>query len=74
MTFLEIANRLLIAFAFVALYFFLGFGPGFLLGLSLANKIFGRQKPLLMDTHIEAKKLAAQHNAQWHPSHPRWRE
>lgn len=69
---LDLVAAVLRALAFVALYFFIGFGPGFILGLLLANATSGRGKPMLMDSHNDSKIRAAQHNAQWAPSHPRW--
>jgi uncharacterized membrane protein YciS (DUF1049 family) len=60
--------------ATVMLYFFLSFGPGFIIGILIANAVFGRGKVTLMEFHMENKKIAAQHNAQWDPSNPRWRE
>lgn len=58
--------------AFVVLYFFIGFGPGFILGILIANRFFAPGQSTYMEVHQERKKVAAQHNAQWHPSHERW--
>ncbi|MDP3997362.1 MAG: hypothetical protein U1C49_01005 [Candidatus Andersenbacteria bacterium] len=71
---LEVIATILRSLAFVVLYFFISFGPGFIVGMLLANAIFGRGKPTIMQVYIDRKKDAAQHNAQWNPSHPRWRE
>jgi len=74
MTGLEVTIALLRSFSFILLYIFLGFGPGLVAGMLLANLIFGRGKPVLMERHEEDISLAGQHNAQWAPDHERWRE
>lgn len=60
------------ALAFVVLYVFIGFGPGLIVGMLLANRFVGRGKPTFMERHQRDKRLAAEHNAQWHPKHERW--
>lgn len=60
--------------AYVLLYVIVGFGPGFVLGMIVANTLFGRGQPTYMQLHEENKKRAAQHNAQWAPSHERWQK
>jgi len=70
---LEVIARSLQALSFVVLYIIIGFGPGFMVGIVLANTILGRGKPVYMDLHKQALKDAAQHNAQWHPSNEKWR-
>ena len=72
MTGLEIAAALLRASAFVAFYFFIGFGPGVILGLIMANKIYAQGKPTLMQSQRSDIAQAAKHNSQWDPKHPRW--
>jgi hypothetical protein len=72
MTALETFATIFQYLGFVALYLFLGFGPGFLVGMLLANRLAGRGKQSIFDSHIESKKEAAQHNAQWHPTNERW--
>lgn len=57
--------------AFIALYFFLGTGAGFVVGIILSNLIWGRG-PTLVQVHKEGLAAAAEHNKQWAPSHPRW--
>ncbi|MEX1997746.1 MAG: hypothetical protein WEA04_03700 [Candidatus Andersenbacteria bacterium] len=74
MSLVEVFATLLHSFAFVVLYFITGFGPGFILGMILANAIFGRGRPAYIDSHQEAIKRAAQHNAQWAPSNERWQQ
>jgi len=59
---------------FIALYVFIGFGPGFVIGLMLGNFVFGRGKPTLMQKHDDNKESAAQHNAQWDPAHEKWQK
>lgn len=72
MTGAEITAKIIISFGFLGLYLFVGFGPGFIIGMLLANFLVGRGKPIFMDVHEENKKRAAQHNAQWNPTHERW--
>lgn len=72
MTGLEIIAAAIQALALVVLYVFVGFGPGFVAGIMLANFIFARGKPTLMEKHKQTARDAAQHNAQWNPSHERW--
>ncbi|MCH8748307.1 hypothetical protein IH781_00995 [Patescibacteria group bacterium] len=74
MTGAEIITNILQAFGFLALYLFIGFGPGFVIGLMMANLVIGRGKPTLMQKHTTNKQLAAQHNAQWNPAHERWQK
>lgn len=74
MMWIEIVVTLLRTFAYIFLYFLIGFGPGFILGLILANQLLARGQPRYMDLHEEKKQQAAQHNAQWHPSHERWQK
>ena len=71
--FIEISTIIIRLIAVVTLYFFLGFGPGFIIGVLLANAITGRGKPLLMDVHAETVKRAGAHNSQWHPDDERWK-
>lgn len=68
----EIILILLQTLLFVVLYFFLGFGPGFVIGILIANRLFAPGQATYMEVHEEKKKAAAQHNAQWHPTHERW--
>lgn len=70
---ISIIEIVLRSFAFIVLYFFVGFGSGFVVGLLLANAVIGREKPILFKTHKDNIRNAAQHNAQWNPSHERWR-
>lgn len=60
--------------AIVLLYFVVGFGPGFCIGVLLANKYVGKDHQLRMDKHNENIQKAGQHNSQWHPDNPRWKE
>jgi hypothetical protein len=73
MTNIEVTGFVLRLLALVAIYAFAGFGLGFLLGILTANTFLVRGKPNVMDEYAEAKKAAAQHNAQWNPSHERWK-
>lgn len=58
----------------ILLYLLLGFGPGFIIGLMIANRIFGHGKPLRMDSHNLNLAKAAEHNKQWHPEHEKWKQ
>lgn len=70
----DIIVALLNSLGFVVLYIILGFGPGFILGLLLANRLLAKGQPTYMDTHHEAIQRAGQHNAQWAPSNERWQK
>lgn len=71
--FMETASGLIQVIAIVLLYFAIGFGPGFIIGLLLANKLLGKDLPLRMDKNMNSIKKAAEHNSQWHPNNPRWK-
>jgi len=58
----------------VSMYLIIGFGVGYLAGVLLANLIFGRGKPLRMDSHIKSMQKAAEHNKQWNPTHEKWQK
>lgn len=62
------------AIAFVVLYMILGIGPGFIVGVMTANWIWGRGNKIAMEEHQEAIAKAGEHNAQWNPEHPRWKQ
>jgi hypothetical protein len=59
--------------AIALLYFVIGFGPGFILGLLIVNRIFGKNLPLRMDKHASNMQKASEHNSQWHPDNPKWK-
>lgn len=61
------------ALIFIVLYVVVGAGPGFIIGLLLANRFFG-EGPIYMDDHRAKIKLAIEHNAQWHPKNERWKK
>lgn len=69
---LGILANIVQAIATVIVYFVIGFGPGFVIGLLLANRIFGKNLPLRMEKNMESIKKAAEHNSQWHPNNPKW--
>jgi hypothetical protein len=56
------------------MYLIGAFGPGFVIGLLIANLMRGRGQPTYMDIHQQKTKQAAEHNAQWHPSQERWQK
>lgn len=70
---LEIISSLIRAIAFILLYLAIGFSPGFVIGLLLANKFFGKNLPLRMEKTTDSIKKATEHNSQWHPNNPRWK-
>ncbi len=72
--YIDIIEAILRAFAFIVLYIYIGFGPGFILGLLAANAIFGRGSPTYADSHQAAIQQATQHNAQWDPTNERWQK
>ncbi len=69
---LPVLASILQAIATALLYFVIGFGPGFIIGLLLANRVFGKNLPLRMEKNIESTKRATEHNNQWHPNNPKW--
>lgn len=71
---LETAANVFRNAAFIILYLFVGFGPGFIVGLLICNRIWGRGHPTLVKVHQENMLTAAEHNKQWHPNHPRWQK
>lgn len=71
---IDVIAKLLEAGAFIVLYIFIGFGPGFIGGVLLANRIFGRGNPLRMEKHEQAINQAFEHNKQWDPEDPRWKQ
>ena len=68
-----VADFLVINIPFVVLYVMIGFGPGFVAGIILANALFGKG-PSYAQTHRKNIKDAAAHNAQWDPKHERWQK
>ena len=74
MALLDFIEAIIRAGAFIVLYIYIGFGPGFILGMLTANFLMGRGAPTYAQTHQDAIRAAAQHNAQWDPSHERWQK
>jgi hypothetical protein len=74
MMWLDFVEAIFRAGAFIVLYVYIGFGPGFILGLLTANFFMGRGSPTYAQSHQDAIRAAAQHNAQWDPSHERWQK
>ena len=58
--------------AIIILHIIIGFGPGFVIGLLLANGLGGREYQHHTEKRSIAVKEAAEHNAQWNPNHERW--
>jgi len=59
---------------FLILYVIIGFGPGFIIGVMLGNTFGARNKPVYREVHRQNIHTAAEHNAQWNPSHERWQK
>lgn len=70
---LQTLALLLKSSAQIFVYFVIGFGPGFVVGVLLANHFVGKDKQLRIEKHDENIQKAGQHNAQWHPDNPRWK-
>ena len=73
MEILDILANVLQIIAIILVYFVIGFGPGFIIGLLLANRLFGRHLPLRMEKQEGNVQKAAEHNSQWHPDNPKWK-
>lgn len=58
--------------AWLVLYLFIGFGPGLIAGIILANRVWGRGQPTLVDIHRQNAAAAGEHNKLLDPKHPRW--
>lgn len=71
-TWVEFFATLLQSFAIILIYFIIGFGPGFIVGVLLANRLAGRNHPLRMDKQKQNIQKANEHNSQWHPNNPKW--
>lgn len=70
----DILNAIFRRIGFIILYAVIGFGPGLVIGIMLANRMFGRGKPIYMQVHEENIQKAIEHNKQWHPEQERWKE
>ncbi len=71
-SFLTTLAAILKSIAIILIYFITGFGPGFVIGVLLANRFAGKDKPLRIEKHAENITKAGQHNSQWNPNDPRW--
>jgi hypothetical protein len=56
------------------IYGITGLGPGVIFGIILGNLLASRHEERLMDRTQRQLKEAAEHNAQWNPSHDRWQK
>jgi hypothetical protein len=54
------------------IYFVIGFGPGFIIGLLLANRFAGKKHQLRMEKQMQSIQKASEHNSQWHPNNTKW--
>lgn len=70
----ELWATIIRSFAFVVFYTIVGFGPGFIAGILLANRLFGKGQPTYMELHEQNIAKAAEHNKQWDPRHERWQK
>lgn len=71
---IEIAAIIMKWIIIIFLYLVMGFGIGFIFGLLTANRLFGKGKPLRMDSHIASINKASEHNKQWDPQHEKWQK
>ncbi len=71
-TWIETFASILNSFAVILIYFVIGFGPGFIVGVLLANRFSGKNHPLRMEKQNQNIQKAAEHNSQWHPNNPKW--
>lgn len=69
---LRVLTALLKTLAYIILYVLIGFGPGFVIGMVLANRFLAPDAPRRMDMHNDNIKRAGEHNSQWNPDNPRW--
>jgi F0F1-type ATP synthase membrane subunit c/vacuolar-type H+-ATPase subunit K len=60
------------ALSYVVLYAITGFGPGIILGIIVGNALGARGKESISEKYVKNIKSAADHNAQWHPTHKKW--
>lgn len=65
-------ESILHSLAFILLYFVIGFGPGFIIGMLLANRFTAGDKQLRVEKHNDNIKKAGDHNSQWHPDNTKW--
>ncbi|HBE90605.1 MAG: hypothetical protein A3E37_01755 [Candidatus Andersenbacteria bacterium RIFCSPHIGHO2_12_FULL_46_9] len=59
--------------SYVVLYAITGFGPGIMLGIIAGNTMGAWGKSSISDKYAKNIKSADTHNAQWHPTHNKWR-
>lgn len=71
-TFIDFIATVLQSFAMILIYFVIGFGPGFIVGVLLANRFAGKNHQLRMDKQKQSIQKAAEHNSKWHPNNPKW--
>lgn len=60
--------------ALVLVYALLGFGPGVILGILVANRLAGYNKEVFMNEGTKKIQKAEKYNEQWNPEHKRWRK
>lgn len=60
--------------AWIIFYAFVGLGSGFVIGILIANRIWGRGQPTLVQIHRENAAAAREHNELFSPTHPRWKK
>lgn len=70
---IALANAIIRSLAFVILYVITGFGPGFMIGILLGNRVGGHNKPVLYKVHAKNIAKAMEHNDQWLPDAERWK-
>jgi len=60
--------------AYIALYAITGFGPGVMFGIIVGNIVGAKGKNSISENYQKNIKVAATHNAQWHPTHKKWED
>lgn len=68
------SHILLRLLALVLVYALLGFGPGVILGILVANRLAGYNKEVFMNEGTKKIQKAEKYNEQWNPGHKRWRK
>jgi len=58
----------------IIFYAITGLAPGMMVGFLLGNQIAARGQETMMNKQETEMKKADEHNAQWNPSHRRWRQ
>lgn len=71
---ITLVARLTEVFTQILVYGLLGFGPGLIVGILTANRLFAKNNPRREQKHMEAIEKATEHNKQWDPNNPKWQK